>query len=263
MVSTLYICKFVHSVLVCNTLNSMGITFLWVFSFKLCLYHTVWLAEDCHFAPNAPKVICGSPMTTICKLCIFGGTNARFGGQKWQICTFDQRLFAYKQPGVNLPHNELWVQSLRGTEIFFFQHSNNSCLLVTLNYSRGLLTYVCRLEWSSKESNWIHVRACINMACPSWSYEEALHASGLPTLESRRITSCHKLFTAMQDHEHKLHCMLLPKRESHYNQRHAKVYILSRTRTNRYMTVLFPTVYLTFDYVFHHTCTHCHVLVSQ
>ena len=25
------------------------------FSFQLCIYLTVWLAEDCHFGPNAPK----------------------------------------------------------------------------------------------------------------------------------------------------------------------------------------------------------------
>ena len=31
----------------------------------------------------------------------------------------EQRLFACQQPGVNLLHKELWVQSLDGTEIYF------------------------------------------------------------------------------------------------------------------------------------------------
>ena len=38
--------------------------------FQLCLYLTVWLAEDYHFDPNAPNVICGFPMT---KIYILGG----------------------------------------------------------------------------------------------------------------------------------------------------------------------------------------------
>ena len=108
------------------------------------------------------------------------------------------------------------------------------------------------------------------------SYQEASQASVLPALESRRITACHKLLTTMQNHEHKLHCLLLPKWKSHYNSGNAKVYPLPRIRTDRYKDSFIP--YYLFNFwlcvspymyplsclsqsVFYITCHVNHVLV--
>ena len=73
LVSTLQICKFcvdlhllIPNMLLCRLqqIESQGVTWFVCFCFfQLCLYLTVWLAEDCHFAPNAPNVICGLTMT--------------------------------------------------------------------------------------------------------------------------------------------------------------------------------------------------------
>ena len=97
-----------------------------------------------------------------------------------------------------------------------------------------------KFAWSSKESNWIHTGVCAKYGIPFMIIWGFLWASCLPTLESRRINACHKLFTAVQDYEHKLHCLLPPKRKSHYNSRHANIYPLPRTRTNRFKDSFIP-----------------------
>ena len=68
-----------QSLLRCKAFQAL-LCFIYFF-FQLCLYLTVWLAEDCHFGPN---VICGPPMTKICilgaggeKMPTLGVTNAK------------------------------------------------------------------------------------------------------------------------------------------------------------------------------------------
>ena len=54
---------------------------------------------------------------------------------------------------------------------------------------------------------------------PGLSYEEAMNATGLPTLESIRIEMCEKVYRDMQKDSHTLHHILPEYRNSKYSFR--------------------------------------------
>ena len=123
--------------------------------------------------------------------------------------------------------------------------SPDNIIKVFTTLVRLILEYTCELRHSSlnvHQRNQIEsIQECaLNMAHPLQSYEEALQANGRPIRESIKITACWKLFTAMQDSEHKLHCLLPPMWKSHYNSRQANVYPLPSTRTTRYKDSFIP-----------------------
>ena len=58
-------------VIVLQTIEIQCVTFF--LFFQLCLYLTVWLAEDCHFGPNAPQTSWASHDQNFSKFAYWGG----------------------------------------------------------------------------------------------------------------------------------------------------------------------------------------------
>ena len=110
---------------------------------------------------------------------------------------------------------------------------------------RPVLEYACPV-WStglSDESKelleTIQKRAC-RIIAPGFSYSAALQQTGLEPLHVRRTQLCQKLFVDMQNTTHKLHSMLPPIKECHYNIRNSKKYRLPKCKTNRTKNSFLP-----------------------
>ena len=99
-------------------LEIQGITFF--FFFQLCLYLTVWLAEDCHFTLNSPKR--HSWVSHDQNVHIWGVKNAQFWGKNtksWKKC------FVLNAPKVICPMTNnlhfLWAKNpCKKTQTFCF-----------------------------------------------------------------------------------------------------------------------------------------------
>ena len=133
-----------------------------------------------------------------------------------------------------------FVTQLRKTKM-----TSDEIIKIFITLVRPMLEYTCELWHSSINEHQTHQiesiqERALNMAYPSHAYEVALRLSGLPTLKTRRVTACRKLFLSMQDCKHKLHSLLPPRKQSHYSSRNAKPYPLPRARTNRYKNSFVP-----------------------
>ena len=79
----------------------------------------------------------------------------------------------------------------------------------------------------------IQVRAC-RIILPNMEYERACEELKLATLEERRFDAITKLFLKMQDHNHRLHHLLPPRRSSYYSLRHSYEYEPPKCKTKRH-----------------------------
>ena len=78
----------------------------------------------------------------------------------------------------------------------------------------------------------IQKRAC-SIAHPGLAYTETLKIYNMKTLAARREEKCKKLFSALQQRDHKLHHLLPPEREVTYSLRKKTKYQAPTCNTDR------------------------------
>ena len=79
----------------------------------------------------------------------------------------------------------------------------------------------------------IQVRAC-RIVLPNKEYKRACEELKLATLEERRLDAITKFFLKIQDHNHRLHHLLPPRRSSYYSLRHSYKYEPPKCKTKRH-----------------------------
>ena len=110
----------------------------------------------------------------------------------------------------------------------------NTCVRPVLEYAAPVwATGIHQYEIDNLES--IQKRA-IRIILPGVDYSEALKTLCQDTLYARRNTLSYKLFAEMQDPNHKLHCLLPPKRRNTRSIRSFQPYQRPKCRTKRYQS---------------------------
>ena len=127
-----------------------------------------------------------------------------------------------------------FLRILKGANISMDKFLSIYCSLV-----RPVVEYACQV-WhgglSKEQSNSVEniQERALKIIMPDATYELALQVAELPTLASRRLDMCKKLFTEIQDDNHRLHHLLLPIKTHRHNICDGNKYelpkVLSRTR---------------------------------
>ncbi len=104
---------------------------------------------------------------------------------------------------------------------------------------RSVLEYACEV-WhpgltQEQTSALEHIqKRALRTAFPHLDYEEALSATGLERLSTRRENACRTFFVSMLQDTHKLHHLIPPPRTLRPNLRNANMYPLPRVKTQRF-----------------------------
>ena len=117
--------------------------------------------------------------------------------------------------------------------------STHDLIKVYVTLIRPNLEYACQLwhgaltDHQCKLLESIQKRA-LEIIFPNLSYDEALEIANINSLWRRRQTLCSNLFAAIKEPNHKLHKLLPPISENHYNTRNQSTYNIGITQSNRF-----------------------------
>ncbi len=104
---------------------------------------------------------------------------------------------------------------------------------------RPTLEYACQLWHGALTEHQCDLlesiqKRALEIIFPNVPYSEALHLANINSLWKRRQTLCSNLFASLKDSSHKLHKLLPPVTEKHYNTRNKPGYQMGITRSNRF-----------------------------
>jgi hypothetical protein len=118
-------------------------------------------------------------------------------------------------------------------------------VLVYCTRIRPILEYACQL-WhpglTKEQSGCLESiqKRVLKIIYRDLNYQEALAIAGIPTLKQRRNDMCNKLFTQMQNKDHRLHKLLPNKKENCHSLRKINKYETIKCKTNRYKHSFVP-----------------------